>query len=210
MPSAAAPCGGGAGIAAKPWRRPAGRRRRQSRRRRPAPWRARCAWHPRSSLNSSQPQNRPTRLFIFHSGNAIDEPHVADGENGERVGHGPQHAGENGPHHEVRLLAQIGPDVAGAFQRHRHRPAGHEHARHHAERNQERRQAGGDQLGGRFGRRPATRPRPVRRPRRGRAGSGRMFWRWWGWSFEQRQQNHAENQAADGRPQLRVGQNRPR
>src|SRR5437879_9990955 len=29
---------------------------------------------PRSSLNSSQPQNSPTRLLVFHSGNAMESP----------------------------------------------------------------------------------------------------------------------------------------
>src|ERR1035438_3031494 len=29
---------------------------------------------PRSSLNSSQPQKRPTRLLVFHSGKAMESP----------------------------------------------------------------------------------------------------------------------------------------
>src|ERR1017187_7832645 len=136
---------------------------------------------PRSSLNSSQPQKRPTRLLVFHSGKAMEsptlriantvkvlataqsipantaqtmrwafrseeahqavgvpqregdgEPHVANREHGQSVGHRPEHSGQHRPNNEVGFLAKIEQQKAGTLEGHGHGPACHEYSRHHA------------------------------------------------------------------------------
>ena len=77
---------------------------------------------------------------------------VANGEDSERVGDGPQHSGEDGVENQMAVDGQIGEDVAGAFEQGGQRPAGGEDAGDHAERDGEGRKAGVDQFGGRLGR----------------------------------------------------------
>ena len=44
------------------------------------------------------------------------EPHIADGEDRQGIGHRPQHSREHRPDDEVRLLAQVHQHIAGSFQ----------------------------------------------------------------------------------------------
>ena len=85
-------------------------------------------------------------------GKGDGEADVADGEDGEGVGDGPQHACEDGGGDEVRVLGEVGEDLACAFEKRGDGPAGGEDAGDHAERDGVRREAGVDELGGRFSR----------------------------------------------------------
>jgi len=76
---------------------------------------------------------------------------VLDRVNGERVGDGPQAAGEHGPDHEMRRLPHIGPDRGRAPQQRRETPARQEHAHYHRERDHDGRETEHHHLGGRFG-----------------------------------------------------------
>ncbi len=80
------------------------------------------------------------------------ESDIADGKDGERVGHGPQRAGEQRPDDKVLLLAQVAEDVAGAFQQGGEGPASGKDAGDHPQRDGEGRKADVDQLGRSFGR----------------------------------------------------------
>ena len=84
-------------------------------------------------------------------GESGGEADVADGEDGEGVGDGPEGSGEDGPDDEVAFGAEIGEDVGGAFEEGGEGPAGGEDAGDHAEGDGEGREAGGDELGGSFG-----------------------------------------------------------
>ncbi len=79
------------------------------------------------------------------------EADVPDRKDGERVGDGPQHSGQDGPDDQVRLFLQVREDIAGALEQGRHGPAGHKHTGHHADRDHEGRKANCDELGWRFG-----------------------------------------------------------
>ena len=79
------------------------------------------------------------------------QSHVANREDRQRVGDGPQHTRQNGPHDQVRLLLQVQPHIAGALERHGHRPTGDEHASHHSQRDDEGRKTHRHQLGGSLG-----------------------------------------------------------
>ncbi len=76
---------------------------------------------------------------------------IADGVDGERIGDGPEAAGEDGPDDEVRGLAYVGAHGGGPLQQGGEAPAGEEDAAHHDERDHDRAQAGGDELGGSLG-----------------------------------------------------------
>ncbi len=67
-------------------------------------------------------------------GEGDGEADVANGEDGEGVGDGPQHAGENGDGDEVLVAGEVGEDVAGAFEQGGDGPARGEDAGDHAER----------------------------------------------------------------------------
>ena len=83
-------------------------------------------------------------------GEGDGEADVANGEDGEGVGDGPQHAGEDGDEDEVLVVGEVGEDVARAFEQGGDGPARGEDAGDHAERDGEGREAGVDELGGRF------------------------------------------------------------
>ena len=83
-------------------------------------------------------------------GEGDGEADVANGEYGERVGDGPEHAGEHGVENQMLVLGEVGEDVARAFEQGGQRPARGEYAGHHAERDGKGREAGVDQLGGGF------------------------------------------------------------
>ena len=89
------------------------------------------------------------------------QPHVAHGENGQRVGHRPQHSAQQRPHHQVRLLAQVVEHESRALQHRGNRPARHKRAHHHAHRNQERGESLVHQLRRRF---RAAQPHRRRKP----------------------------------------------
>ena len=85
-------------------------------------------------------------------GKGDGQAHIANGEDSERIGHGPQHAGENGDGDEMPVLGEIGEDLARAFEQRGNGPARGEDAGHHAERDGVGREAGVDELGGRLSR----------------------------------------------------------
>ncbi len=106
------------------------------------------------------------------------EANVANGEDGERVGDGPEHPREHGDGDEMRLRARSAERLARAFEERGERPARGEDAGDHEERDGEGREAGVDELGGRLrcaepdpGAEPAER-RPARAPSR----SLRLYW----------------------------------
>src|SRR5580658_507518 len=74
-------------------------------------------------------------------GKSDAEADVANGENGERVGNGPEAAGEDSPDDQVRGLANVGAHLARAADESRKTPAGEEDADYHQERNDEGRNA---------------------------------------------------------------------
>ena len=67
------------------------------------------------------------------------EADVANGEDGERVGDGPEAACEDAPDDEVRCLANVDAHLPGAADESREAPAGEEDADDHQQRNDERR-----------------------------------------------------------------------
>ena len=66
------------------------------------------------------------------------EADVADGEDGERVGDGPEAACEDAPDDEVRSLADVDADLGGAADEGGETPAREENADNHQKRNDER------------------------------------------------------------------------
>ena len=85
-------------------------------------------------------------------GKGDGEADVSNGEDGEGVGDGPEHAGEDGGGNEVRVLGEVGEDLARAFEERGDGPAGSEDSGDHAERDGVGREAGIDELGRRFSR----------------------------------------------------------
>ena len=75
---------------------------------------------------------------------------IANGKNGECIGHGPESTGEQSPYDQVLFLTEVGEDVGCALEQRGKRPARGEHACNHAERNSERGEPGVHQLGGSF------------------------------------------------------------
>jgi hypothetical protein len=61
---------------------------------------------PLSSPKSRRPQRMPTRELVFQKGKGDGEADVANGEDGEGVGDGPEHAGEDGVEDEVLVAAR--------------------------------------------------------------------------------------------------------
>src|SRR5215472_6807567 len=79
------------------------------------------------------------------------EADVANRENGERVGDGPEAARENGPDDEVRRATNVGANGGSAEDERGEAPAREKNADDHDERNGDGRNANGDKLRGRFG-----------------------------------------------------------
>ena len=135
---------------------------------------------------------------------------VADGVDGERVGDGPEAAGENGPDDEVRRLADVGANGGGALQQRGHTPAREEDAAHHDERDGDGAQPGGDELRGCLG---GTEPGAggdaaqeaggAERPSaRGEVGRARRS------TADPVEDERAGGQDGDGDPELDVGEDR--
>src|SRR5437773_2508436 len=103
----------------------------------------------RSSLKKRKPQRMPRRLFEFHKGKAMLKP-MSDGENRQRVGHGPEASCKKRPDDQVRRPEDIGADRRGAQNQRGQAPAREKNADDHDERNDHRRDADGNELGGRF------------------------------------------------------------
>ena len=97
----------------------------------------------------ASPEDADQRVGV-PEGEGDGEPDVADGEDGEGVGDGPEHAGEDGGDDEVPVAGEVGEDGAGAFEEGGECPAGGEDAGDHAEGDGVRREAGVDELGGGF------------------------------------------------------------
>src|SRR5690349_9313306 len=76
---------------------------------------------------------------------------VADSEDGERVGHRPKAAGDDGPDDQVGGFRDIGANAGSAAHDGGQAPAAQENPGDHEEGNQDRGDAGGDQFGGNFG-----------------------------------------------------------
>jgi len=75
---------------------------------------------------------------------------VADGENRQRIGHGPKTSGKKRPNNQVRRPANIRADGGGAENQGRQAPAREKNADDHDERNDHRRDANGNELRWRF------------------------------------------------------------
>ncbi len=61
------------------------------------------------------------------------QAHIANREYGERVGNGPQHAGQHCKWNQLPISAQIAKNRARPFEQRGHAPARDEYARHHAQ-----------------------------------------------------------------------------
>jgi hypothetical protein len=83
-------------------------------------------------------------------GEGDGEADVADGEDCEGVGDGPEHSGEDGDGDEMTMLGEVGEDVARAFEHGGDGPARSEDACDHAERDGVGGKAGVDEFGGSF------------------------------------------------------------
>src|SRR5260370_20768993 len=75
---------------------------------------------------------------------------VTDGENRQRVSHGPKTSGKKRPDDQVRRPADIGADGRGAQDQGGQAPARQKNSDNHDERNNHRRDADGNELRGRF------------------------------------------------------------
>jgi hypothetical protein len=79
------------------------------------------------------------------------ESNIADRENGHRVGHGPEAAGEDGPENQMWRAANVHADGRRAEEECGQAPAREKHANHHDQGDDHRRNADGDELRGSFG-----------------------------------------------------------
>src|SRR5271157_319010 len=86
-------------------------------------------------------------------GESDAEADVADGENGERVGHRPQATRQQRPNYEMRRATHVGAHGGGAQDQSGEAPACKKNADDHDERNHDRGDTDGDELRRRF-RRP--------------------------------------------------------
>src|SRR5271157_2560824 len=91
------------------------------------------------------PENAEEAVGI-PQGESNAETDVADGKNGERVGHGPQATRQQRPKDEMRRSAHVGPHGGCAQDQGRQTPSRKKNADDHDERNHDRGDANGDEL----------------------------------------------------------------
>ena len=84
-------------------------------------------------------------------GKGDGEADIANGEDGQGIGHRPECSGQDRPQNQMRALAQVAQNGLGAFHGDRQSPSGEKNAQHHAEGDGEGREARRDQAGRSFG-----------------------------------------------------------
>ena len=102
------------------------------------------------SKQKPAPKNSHQRVGI-PEGKGNGETDIANGEDREGVGYGPQHPSKDREWDQVHVLCEIGEDLASSLDERRNRPARGEDARNHAERDCKGRKAGVDQFCWRLG-----------------------------------------------------------
>ena len=95
-------------------------------------WRAPA---PRNSLNKNHPQNKPTRLLMFHNGKATESPTSRMAKTVSVFATAHRAPCKDRPNHQMSSCPEVKEDVTRAFQNGGKRPARNEHTRDHGERN---------------------------------------------------------------------------